>query len=59
MWVRGLKQILKNITNKLCIVAPHVGAWIETAESTPPAEPTPVAPHVGAWIETNLLVSAK
>ena len=34
------------------MVAPHVGAWIETDE--PDADPPPmtVAPHVGAWIET-------
>ena len=30
MWVRGLKQMLRNDKNSVFIVAPHVGAWIET-----------------------------
>ena len=31
MWVRGLKHIIERTTMRLVIVAPHVGAWIETA----------------------------
>ena len=36
------------------MVAPHVGAWIET--KTPPLQryDISVAPHVGAWIETGM-----
>ena len=34
------------------MVAPHVGAWIETTGNCVPAIIPPVAPHVGAWIET-------
>ena len=30
MWVRGLKQKIAVNTNVCQIVAPHVGAWIET-----------------------------
>ena len=33
-------------------VAPHVGAWIETALKMLWSVMTVVAPHVGAWIET-------
>ena len=36
------------------VVAPRVGAWIETV-TMPVNSATPsVAPRVGAWIETNL-----
>ena len=34
------------------VVAPHVGAWIETSLSLWLALLLSVAPHVGAWIET-------
>ena len=34
------------------MVAPHVGAWIETPAPRPRHECLLVAPHVGAWIET-------
>ena len=34
------------------IVAPHVGAWIETQEQKQDDSFAEVAPHVGAWIET-------
>ena len=34
------------------IVAPRVGAWIETASCWDIKPPSPVAPRVGAWIET-------
>ena len=37
------------------IVAPHVGAWIETIGLGRIAESELVAPHVGAWIETGSL----
>ena len=53
VWVRGLK-----LRTKLCIgvrlVAPRVGAWIETkcGEILPCF--IQVAPRVGAWIETDL-----
>ena len=31
MWVRGLKLILLRLFTLLALVAPYVGAWIETA----------------------------
>ena len=31
MWVRGLKLILLRLLTLLALVAPYVGAWIETA----------------------------
>ena len=34
------------------LVAPHVGAWIETNIPCKPLRTSSVAPHVGAWIET-------
>ena len=34
-------------------VAPHVGAWIETAKDLNESDSVTVAPHVGAWIETQ------
>ena len=30
MWVRGLKHFLHTVLANLHIVAPYVGAWIET-----------------------------
>ena len=35
------------------VVAPRVGAWIETYMNCPSVCGTPVAPRVGAWIETG------
>ena len=54
MWVRGLKRLIVAICAYVCLVAPHVGAWIETRGKPGSHDPTPVAPHVGAWIETGL-----
>ena len=34
------------------IVAPHAGAWIETALPVKEKAIKMVAPHAGAWIET-------
>ena len=34
------------------VVAPYVGAWIETFRSKPSCKSADVAPYVGAWIET-------
>ena len=36
------------------VVAPHVGAWIETTVMQMYMGQRFVAPHVGAWIETTL-----
>ncbi len=35
------------------VVAPYVGAWIETRWQFAHAAPSAVAPYVGAWIETR------
>src|SRR5690349_10171634 len=35
------------------IVAPHAGAWIETARRRRTPKSSRVAPHAGAWIETT------
>ena len=37
------------------MVAPPVGAWIETLSSIAQPHPRVVAPPVGAWIETYSL----
>src|SRR5690554_7998589 len=34
-------------------VAPHAGAWIETADRALRSCRSKVAPHAGAWIETS------
>ena len=36
------------------IVAPYVGAWIETDSELAKAAAKKVAPYVGAWIETDI-----
>ena len=54
MWVRGLKLESKpNINEGMDIVAPRVGAWIETIRAfIGMSGIIAVAPRVGAWIET-------
>ena len=37
------------------MVAPYVGAWIETFDMQEVDEMDDVAPYVGAWIETSVL----
>ena len=37
---------------RIHVVAPPAGAWIETVGDTPTALATWVAPPAGAWIET-------
>ena len=54
MWVRGLKRLIVAICAYVCLVAPHVGAWIETEKERKARVKAAVAPHVGAWIETEL-----
>ena len=53
MWVRGLKQVQAHEFAHALLVAPHVGAWIETLEQALSCRSNFVAPHVGAWIETS------
>ena len=51
-WVRGLKLLTIIRLTILTLVAPYVGAWIETTASAATINPVNVAPYVGAWIET-------
>ena len=51
-WVRGLKHNLLILSYKTFIVAPLVGAWIETPILLINSVTILVAPLVGAWIET-------
>ena len=53
VWVRGLKQIKFINTINIIIVAPRVGAWIETHILGQGKRCFGVAPRVGAWIETT------
>lgn len=53
MWGCGLKLTPNLHGLRLAKVAPHVGAWIETAYNHNNGEHNPVAPCVGAWIETH------
>ena len=53
MWVRGLKLLIFQLRICVSLVAPHVGAWIETREKKALGRAHGVAPHVGAWIETD------
>ena len=53
MWVRGLKHYRTIRTKSGVIVAPYVGAWIETISPRVLLSPCGVAPYVGAWIETS------
>ena len=50
--VRGLKLLFWRLGYCLAIVAPHTGAWIETATILVAKAKKKVAPHTGAWIET-------
>ena len=36
MWVRGLKQEVRHLNTKNRLVAPYVGAWIETSTTGKP-----------------------
>ena len=52
VWVRGLKQLQKIEDGLHRLVAPRVGAWIETNPMGSVMSNRCVAPRVGAWIET-------
>ncbi len=51
-WVRGLKHLFSLQIFYDILVAPYVGAWIETSSSALYRANKAVAPYVGAWIET-------
>ena len=53
MWVRGLKHQSFSAMSRLTLVAPYVGAWIETNRFVVSFNVGYVAPYVGAWIETK------
>ena len=50
-----MKQCQRCCSTSKPMVAPYVGAWIETDTPLAVLEPTAVAPYVGAWIETAFL----
>ena len=47
-----MKLRQRDTMTKEQIVAPYVGAWIETEDIAVMAKVILVAPYVGAWIET-------
>ena len=49
---RGLKRVYDLSAVIARQVAPHAGAWIETAVRGDYQDIIAVAPHAGAWIET-------
>ena len=53
-WVRGLKHAGSSNCCWRYKVAPYVGAWIETFNTSISNEANRVAPYVGAWIETQI-----
>ena len=53
MWVRGLKPKINTGFFASLVVAPRVGAWIETEQFLFIPSLGNVAPRVGAWIETS------
>ena len=55
MWVRGLKLPFLVLLRSIPLVAPRVGAWIETHRDVASPCRSCVAPRVGAWIETMVL----
>ena len=50
-----MKLLLIGLMLIMSLVAPHVGAWIETKLTVRNDSGVAVAPHVGAWIETTSL----
>ena len=52
-WVRGLKPTYFRYSAWYILVAPYVGAWIETKPKASKSGLGKVAPYVGAWIETS------
>ena len=55
VWVRGLKQENSIKESRITLVAPCMGAWIETNEFRTTAVDSGVAPCMGAWIETQMI----
>ena len=53
-WVRGLKLFHFPTLTTLTLVAPCMGAWIETYKVVKSRAVDVVAPCMGAWIETYL-----
>ena len=51
--MRGLKHKGRVQNVAQLVVAPYVGAWIETQLGPEFFRVKPVAPYVGAWIETD------
>ena len=53
MRARGLKLKISFLFQDFILVAPHAGAWVETAFEDKLICYNKVAPHAGAWVETS------
>ena len=51
--MRGLKLCIRRPTRPPEVVAPYVGAWVETLTRKKSPKWFAVAPYVGAWVETK------
>ena len=54
-WGRGLKLFASTFKRVGRIVAPFMGAWIETLSAAVYLTVNLVAPFMGAWIETQVI----
>jgi len=52
-WARGLKHLESRANPWAFLVAPRMGAWIETCNTLGADVRSLVAPRMGAWIETT------
>ena len=56
MWECGLKLNSDTKIQKVIVVTPYVGVWIETKLNNKLQKRFVVTPYVGVWIETFFLV---
>ena len=56
-WGRGLKHLRIPVNYLPLLVAPYMGAWIETIKKRIVGGHCEVAPYMGAWIETFMIYS--
>ena len=52
-----MKLLMISTTQPQPLVAPYVGAWIETLMTRNSTRLANVAPYVGAWIETGIALT--
>ena len=55
-WECGLKYLIKPYHNRVCLVTPFVGVWIEIEIWHKKSGSQLVTPFVGVWIEISALI---